>query len=161
MLENEVAAGGIEISVNSAIERFRVVLLAVLIIAIAGILGVIASILIHGKSVSSGIEAIDTIEFVLLKDAASLSGDELAKKQDTALSQLLPLSNKGGAVGARASLLLADIYFRLIFAWQIFAKTHIHLRFRFSMRAFAASSWATWILRFLITRARQKTMNFR
>ncbi len=111
MPENEVD-NSIALSVNSAIERFRTVLLAVLVVAVLAVVGIVIGVIAHGKSVSSGIEQLDTIEFVLLKDASSLSESDISQRLQTAENQLLPLSKKGGTVGSRASLLLADVYFQ-------------------------------------------------
>ncbi len=110
MPESEVKT--IEVSVNSTIERFRKVLVAALILAVLLVIGIVVGIIVSGKIVSSGIEQLDTIEFVLLKDAASLSGEELSTRLSLAETQLIPLSKKSGVVGSRASLLLADVYFK-------------------------------------------------
>lgn len=111
MPEKEVD-NSMEMSVSSALERFRPILVGVLAVAVLAVVGVVVGISVHGKAVESGIEQIDTVEFVLLKDAASLSGDELSSRLEDAAAQLAPLSGKGGIVGSRASMLLADVRFQ-------------------------------------------------
>lgn len=111
MPEKEVD-NSMELSVNSALERFRPVLVGVLAVAVLAVVGVVVGIYVHGRAVESGIEQLDTVEYVLMKDAASLSGDELSSRLGDAVAQLVPLSGKGGVVGSRASLLLADVRFQ-------------------------------------------------
>lgn len=102
----------LETTVNEMLIKSRKVLTAVVIAAVVVIVGVIIGITLHGKSVASGIEQVDTIYYVLTKDVSDLQGNDLTARLDDAASKLEPLSSKGGIVGIRASMLLAEIKFQ-------------------------------------------------
>lgn len=106
----EDSGNTLAMSVNSALEKFRKVFLAVLVVFVVAIVAVIAGIVAYSKSVESGIEKIDAAAFALMNNTAELSGDELKGVQDNALGQLSELSSKGGVVGIRANMLLGDLY---------------------------------------------------
>jgi tetratricopeptide (TPR) repeat protein len=99
-------------SLGTFLVKNRTILLSVIILLLVIVIcaGVVVSI--AGKSSANGLEQIDTITYTLTKDAADLTGNELAARQDAALSSLAPYAKKGGIVGVRANMLTADIQFQ-------------------------------------------------
>lgn len=97
--------------VGSFVSKYRKTILfsaiAVIVIAVA----VCVSIAVIENTNEKGISAMDAIEYVFTKDSASLSEDELATRQNTAMDALKPYLNKKNVVGVRANMLAASIAF--------------------------------------------------
>lgn len=93
--------------------KYRVVLLSIICVVVAGLVGYTAYLNVNAKNVEKGLTQVEKIEYILTKDSAGLSESELAAKYDAALSALEPLTAKGGIVGARALYLKAEIKFNL------------------------------------------------
>lgn len=111
-MSDSVETETIETSVKKLLEKFRFILLGILCAAVVALIAVVVGIILHGKSVENGLEKVETISFVLTKDASSLSEDETKARLNDAIPQLEKLSSKSGIVGIRASMLLADLYFQ-------------------------------------------------
>lgn len=102
----------LEVSVNSLLEKFRKILLCVLIAVVIAVIVIIAGIVIRSNSVESGLEKVESITFSLTNNSATMSADELKSANENAIAQLSELSSSKGIVGIRANLLLADLYFQ-------------------------------------------------
>ncbi len=98
-------------SINSALEKSRTAVIAIIVILVLAVVGFVVGITVHDKIIASGIEKIDTISYIYSKDGEKLSDEDLAARQSVAIEQLNPLAEKSGVVGARANMLLAEIYF--------------------------------------------------
>ena len=101
----------LEATLSAMLVRSRKLITSVVIAAVVVIVGAIAGIAVHAKVVESGIEQVDTIYYVLTKDAADVDDAALSARFDDAIAKLGPLSKKSGVVGLRASMLLAEIRF--------------------------------------------------
>lgn len=101
----------LETTLSNMLVKSRKLVTGIVIAAVVVIIGVIIGITIHSKAVESGIEQVDTIYYVLTKDSSDLDEAGVKARFDEASSKLEPLSKKGGIVGLRASMLLAEICF--------------------------------------------------
>lgn len=106
-MENESIAS----SINSALEKSRTAVIALIVILVLAVVGFVVGITVHDKIIANGIEKLDTISYIYSKDGDSLSDEDVAARQATAIEQLNPLAEKSGIIGARANMLLAEIYF--------------------------------------------------
>ncbi len=97
---------------DSFLTRNRAPLLTCALVAIVSVVVVLAVVVIGGKSTEKGLTQVDSIYYTLTKDGASLEGDALTARQDAALEQLAGLTGKGGIVGVRANMLVADLYYQ-------------------------------------------------
>ncbi len=98
-------------SINSALEKSRTAVTALIVILVLAVVGFVVGITVRDKIVAGGIEKLDTISYIYSKDGDSLSDEDVAARQTAAIEQLTPLVEKSGIVGARANMLLAEIYF--------------------------------------------------
>lgn len=89
----------------------RGVLLVVMIVAVVAVAAFGTVTAVSVKASEKGLADIDSISYVMTKDSASLSDDELKARGDSALAALGKYTSKGGVVGVRANMLAAEIYF--------------------------------------------------
>lgn len=97
---------------DSFLTRNRAPLLTCALVVIVAVVAVLAVVVIGGKSTEKGLAKVDSVYYTLTKDAAGLEGDALVSRQDAALEQLESLAKKGGVVGVRANMLVADLQFQ-------------------------------------------------
>ena len=98
-------------ALNAKLEKSKGLVFAICGIVVALILIIAVVATVKSKSTEKGIEQIDSISYALTKDAADLSEDDVLARENTALEQLAPLSAKGGIVGLRANMLIAELKF--------------------------------------------------
>jgi len=106
-IENETLAT----SLNAKLEKSKGTVLAVAIVALVVIIAVAAIATIKAKSTEKGLELFDSISYTLTDKANELSSEDLASRQSKALEELSSLASKGGIVGLRANMLIAEIKF--------------------------------------------------
>lgn len=97
---------------NNFIAKFGKKIIGAVVIVFALVVIAAIAISVNSNSIKKKIAAIDSIEYSFTKDAENLSEEELAERQNSALSMLEPFSGKGGIIGIRANMLAADIYFQ-------------------------------------------------
>lgn len=97
---------------NDSLVRARKPLLVVLVVLIAVVVALVAGILVVNDGERKGLSQLDDAYFTLTNDAGNLSDEELFDRENTALSVLSALSGRGGVVGVRANLLMAEIQFQ-------------------------------------------------
>lgn len=98
-------------SLNSALEKSKGVVFAVAAAVVIVIAAVAVFATVKSKSAEKGIEQIDSISYALTNEAAELSAEDVAVRQNKALEELSALTGKGGVVGLRANMLAAEIKF--------------------------------------------------
>ena len=98
---------------NDSLTKFRGLILTVVLCAIVVVLVVLGVLTISTKSTEKALAQVDEIYYVLTKDASSLEADAVAERQNAALEALGAYAARNGIVGARASLLKAEINFQL------------------------------------------------
>ena len=106
-IQNETLAD----SLNAKLEKSKGKILACIVVVAVVIATTAIFAAIRSKSISNGIEKIEQISFALTDKATELSKDELTARQNKALEELSNLMQKGGVVGLRANMLVADIKF--------------------------------------------------
>lgn len=112
-IENETLAS----SLNAKLEKSKGAVFAVCGIVVAAIVVVAVVATVKSKSTAKGIEKLDSISYSLTKDADKLpegeseKAAEITSRQNKALEELASLSDKGGVVGLRANMLIAEIKF--------------------------------------------------
>jgi tetratricopeptide (TPR) repeat protein len=99
-------------SVESAVGKFRKVLLVLLAIFIIAVIAVVVGIIVHTNSLEKGLEKVDSTYFALTNAKADASAEEIKSLRDTSIEKLQSVASSSGAVGLRASMLLADLYFQ-------------------------------------------------
>lgn len=82
-----------------------IAVVALVVVALCVIVGVTDS------SVKKGLSKVDSIEYTLTRDSASLSDEDALSRQTLALDSLKPFVSKKNVVGVRANMLTADILF--------------------------------------------------
>ncbi|QTQ11337.1 tetratricopeptide repeat protein [Treponema parvum] len=90
----------------------RKIILCVFAVSAAVILAYAVIATVSGKNVEAGLEKIDKITYSLTDKSSDLSEAELEARRGDALKELSEFTAKGGIVGARASMLCAEIYFQ-------------------------------------------------
>lgn len=106
-IENETLAS----SLNAKLEKSKGTVLAVAVILVVAIIAVAAFATIKSKLTEKGLELFDSISYSLTDKANELSAEDLSARENKALEDLSPLSEKTGAVGLRANMLIAEIKF--------------------------------------------------
>lgn len=93
------------------VTSFRSILLTVVVVVVVvlGVYGTVAAV--SASNSEKGLENIDSISYVMTKDSASLSDEELKGRADTALAALSAYVSKSGIVGVRSNMLAAEIYY--------------------------------------------------
>ncbi|MBQ7158611.1 MAG: hypothetical protein IJS09_04185 [Treponema sp.] len=97
---------------DSFLSKNRSLFLTAALVVVIAVVAVLAVVVISGKSTEKGLAQVDSIYYTLTKDGAALEGDALTARQDAALEQLAALEGKGGVVGVRANMLVADLQFQ-------------------------------------------------
>ena len=98
-------------ALNAKLEKSKGTVFAICAVVVAVIVVIAVFATVKSKSTEKGIEQIDSISYALTSDASELSEEDIAVRQNTALEQLVALSSKGGIVGIRANMLIAEIKF--------------------------------------------------
>lgn len=98
--------------VAGVISKYRIVLITIIALAVAGLICLAVVNGINSKQNKKDLEVIYTIEKELVEDAAGMSEAELQAKYEKAIESLQPFTSKGGIVGARAEMLSADVLLR-------------------------------------------------
>ncbi|MBQ9207702.1 MAG: tetratricopeptide repeat protein [Treponema sp.] len=112
-IENETLAT----SLNAKLEKSKGTVFAICGIIVVAIVIIAVVATVKSKSTAKGIEQIDSISYALTKDADKLpegeeeKASEIANRQNKALEELASLSDKGGIVGLRANMLIAELKF--------------------------------------------------
>ena len=99
-------------SINDVLDKKRKPLFIGFIVVIVAVLGTIIGIVVKENVTAKNLESIDMINYEMRLDASSLSSDEIASRRSAALEKLAPLTAKSGIVGARASIISAELYFQ-------------------------------------------------
>lgn len=99
------------VSLNEKLEKSKGIVLAVGVVVAVLIVVVAVFATVRSKSISKGIEQIDSISYVLTNDSAELSDSDITARQNKALEELASLSEKGSIVGIRANMLVAEVAF--------------------------------------------------
>lgn len=82
------------------------------LIALVAFLFIFGITAIVGNALSEkGIAAVDAIEYEFFDNSSALSDSEKTERETKALSALEPYAKKFGITGARANMLIAEIYF--------------------------------------------------
>lgn len=97
---------------DSFLTRNRKAILTVALIVVVAVIAVAACVVVNAKNTEKGLAKVDAISYALTQNASDLAGEELASRQDKALSELASLTGKGGIVGTRANMLAGDLYFQ-------------------------------------------------
>ncbi|MDE6350982.1 MAG: hypothetical protein K2K67_08265 [Treponemataceae bacterium] len=111
MAENTVQKTSAE-KINAFLTRNRKVILTVCAFVAAAVIVGTVCVVVSVRQTEKGLAKLDAIAYALMQNAAELAGDDLAARQETALSALAALTGKGGIVGTRANMLAADLYFQ-------------------------------------------------
>ncbi|MDE7141245.1 MAG: hypothetical protein K2O09_10935 [Treponemataceae bacterium] len=111
MAENTVQKTSAE-KINAFLTRNRKVILTVCAFVAAAVIVGAVCVVVSARQTEKGLAKLDAIAYALMQNAAELAGDDLASRQETALSALAALTGKGGIVGTRANMLAADLYFQ-------------------------------------------------
>ena len=98
-------------SLESKLRKSSGTIIAILIVLLVFVVAISVFAAVKSKVAEKGISQIDSISYALTNDAKDLSAEDIAVRQNKAIEDLLPLSNKGGVVGLRANMLLAEIKF--------------------------------------------------
>ena len=88
--------------------KFLLIILCALVLAAVVVCVCLA---VRDSGIKKGLKAVDSIEYSYTKNSENLSEEEIAERENTALTELGAYVSKSGVVGARANLLAADIYF--------------------------------------------------
>lgn len=88
---------------------YRKILLVLLAVVVVFILGYGITTAVVSNTSKAGLEDIDSISYILTKDSANLSDEDLEKRRAVALSSLEKYNGKSGVVGVRANMLSAEI----------------------------------------------------
>jgi len=112
MKKHQKEAADPEEKVGTFLERNRKPILICSIIILLAAIGVAVAFAVIEKTNEEGIAKVDSIEYSLSKDTASLADDQLASRINTAIEALGPYLGKKGIVGVRANMLAADISFQ-------------------------------------------------
>lgn len=105
--ENETFAT----TLNAKLEKSKGVVFAITAIVLVVIIAVVVFAILKSQAIEKGIAQFESISYSLTKDAAGLSAEDITARQNKALEDLAPLSEKKGAVGLRANMLIAEIKF--------------------------------------------------
>ena len=97
---------------NDGILKARKPLIALCVALVVIIVGLVACVLITDSSTKKALAQIDEIQYTLTTDVNDVSEDELAAREEKALTALAPLTAKSGTIGSRANLLAAEIHFQ-------------------------------------------------
>lgn len=98
--------------INAFLTRNRKVILTVCACIVAAVIVGTVCVVVGARQTENGLAKLDAIAYALMQNASELAGDELAARQETALSALAALTGKGGIVGTRANMLAGDLYFQ-------------------------------------------------
>ena len=104
---------GVEVKVNSFVERNKKVFLVIGIVIAVLLVAFIIGFAIGNNSKKNNIGKIDQITYNLVDDSLSADEPELTARRNTALEEIKPLLNKSGIVGARANMLAAEVSYQL------------------------------------------------
>ena len=106
-IENQTLAD----SLNAKLEKSKGTVIAICAIVAVVIVVIAVCATVKSKSTERGIEKIDSISYTLTDKASELSEEDLAARKDKALEEISSLTGKGGIVGLRANMLVAEIKF--------------------------------------------------
>lgn len=98
-----------EEKIAAYVESRRIVLLAVLIVAVVAIAAYSILTAVLTKTAEKNLARIDMITYQLTQDSASLSDEELDGRRDDAMTRLAEFTGKGGIAGVRANMLAGEI----------------------------------------------------
>lgn len=105
--ENETLAT----SLGAKLEKSKGLVLTVGAIVLVLVAAVLVFATVRAKSISNGIERVDSISYALTNESEELSDSDIAARQNKALEELVSLGDKSGIVGLRANMLIAEIKF--------------------------------------------------
>lgn len=103
----EKATAGERLSQFMLRHRMPIIVSLAVVIAAIVVYGISAAVV--SSSRAKGISFVDTIEYELTNDSASLSDAEIESKRSDAMTKLTPYLAKGGVVGVRANMIAAGI----------------------------------------------------
>ena len=106
-IQNETLAD----SLNAKLEKSKGTVIVVAVVAVILIAVVAIFATVRTKSIEKGIEQFEQISFSLTDKATDISAEDLAARENKALEELSSLTGKGGIVGLRANMLVADLKF--------------------------------------------------
>lgn len=98
--------------IATVLTKNKNVFIGVLCAVVVCLAGLVVFHFVSNSAKDKDLGAIEQAEYLLTKDTAALSDEELAPYYEKAESAIEAYVNKGGIVGARASLLKAEIEFR-------------------------------------------------
>ena len=101
-----------EETIGTFMERNRKPILITGIVVLAAAVAVSVAFAVVEKTRANDISKIDSIEYTLTKDSASLSDEEIATRGNTAIESLKPYLGKHSVVGVRANMIAADVSFQ-------------------------------------------------
>ena len=103
----EKATAGERLSQFMLRHRMPIIVFAAVVVAAIVVYGISAAVV--SSSRAKGISFVDTVEYDLTNDSASLSDAEIESKRSDAMTKLTPYLGRGGIVGVRANMLAAGI----------------------------------------------------
>lgn len=98
--------------VGAYVEKHRVPIVAILALAVAGVIGYTVSVFVSSRASENALARIEAIQKTLATDSSSLDSAALNERRKSAMDDLAPLISKGSVAGVRANMLAAEI------AWQ-------------------------------------------
>ncbi len=101
--------GNVSDKVNEFLTRYRRIFFVIIGIIVVALVVYSVSAAVYSNFTENALTKIDTITYNLTNDSQKLSADELSKRRTAATKEATPYLNKGGIVGVRANMLVADI----------------------------------------------------
>lgn len=97
---------------GDVISKNRKIIVSVCAVLILAVIVYAVAVTVNSKSVESGLAKIDEITYTLTNKSSDLSESDLNSRMEKALGDLNSMVGKGGVVGVRANMLVAEIYFQ-------------------------------------------------
>ena len=94
------------------IEKNKKAFIAILIVLVCCLIGYIIFASVAKSNKSKNLHALDEISYELTSKSSDLEDAEIEARIATALEKAVPLTKKGGVVGARANMFCAELAFK-------------------------------------------------